>query len=52
MIKKQDFINRFLQVLRMKKGRDLSSLEKNQAEHVAEKAWNFSIENQEVLNGD
>ncbi len=49
---KQAFIKQFLDHLTRKKGETLSSSERAEGEEIAEKTWDFSIQNQEVLNGN
>ncbi len=49
---KRDFINRFLHLLRGKKGRDLNPLEREEAESEAEKAYHFSKAQLGEFDGD
>ncbi len=46
------FIKQFLNRLKNRKGSSLTSSEEEAARKSAEKAWNFSIRNQELLDGD
>ncbi len=49
---KSVFLKQFISHLENKKGSVLTLQEKEKAEELAEKAWNFSTQNQGVLDGN